>query len=125
MMSLFGVEVDAEGETVGRERTRARRENLKESKQERGGGGGGGEKAGRVAGYRTHISSRSGSKNSRPFAMSMKYHKIYTTSMKQEFVLWIVARIYNRTLYLGSNTNRESVTICETINGDDYVFYEC
>ena len=34
---------------------------------------------------------------------------------------WIVTRIYDRTLSLGSNTNRESVTICETISGDGCV----
>ena len=34
---------------------------------------------------------------------------------------WIITRNYDRTLSLGSNTNRESVTICETISGDGCV----
>ena len=34
---------------------------------------------------------------------------------------WIITRIFDRTLSLGSNTNRESVTVCETISGDGCV----
>ena len=34
---------------------------------------------------------------------------------------WIVTRILDRQLSLGSNTNRETVTVVEAISGDGYV----